>query len=426
MKSVVDCLKERGLIEAITNDALAELCKKPLKAYVGFDPTADSLHLGNFVGIMVLAWLQRYGHTPVVILGGATARIGDPSGKSQERPLLDQATIASNVSGIRKHFEKILSFQDPKTAPLILNNDDWYMGYALIDFLRDIGKHFRVNVMLGKEMVRNRIESEEGISFTEFSYQILQSYDFYYLQEHYGVCLQMGGSDQWGNITAGIELIRKLTGKPSYGLTWPLLVRSDGKKFGKTEEGAVWLSADKTSPYQFYQYFMRVPDADVIMMMRMLTFMDLSEIASYEKEMSQSTYVPNTAQKRLAEEVTRIVHGEEGLTKALRVTESVSPGAKASLDAERLQEVAADMPNVSLAKDEVVGQKFVDVAVKSGLMTSKAETIRLINNGGAYLNDAKVESPDLRISSEHLIGDIYLLLGAGKKKKMLVTVLYLT
>lgn len=422
MKNVIKCLQERGLIEAVTNEELENLSKNPLKVYVGFDPTADSLHLGNFVGIMILAWLQRYGHTPVVILGGATARIGDPSGKSQERPFLDSKTIAANVLSIRKHFEKILHFNDPATMPIILNNDDWYSQFHLIDFLRDIGKHFRVNVMLGKGDGRSRIESEEGISFTEFTYQILQAYDFHYLQEHYGVSVEMGGSDQWGNITAGIELIRKLTGKPAYGLTWPLLVRSDGKKFGKTEEGAVWLSGEKSSPYQFYQYFIRMPDADVPKMMRMLTFMDLEEIAFYEEEMKKSHYIPNTAQRRLAEEVTRIVHGEEGVATALRVTESVSPGAKSTLNAERLKEIAADMPNFALSKEEIIGQKFVDLAVRSGLLTSKGETVRLINNGGAYLNDEKVESQEVRITADQLIGDEYVLLGAGKKKKMLITV----
>lgn len=422
MKSIVELLKERGLVDAVTNEEIYALSKKPLKVYAGFDPTADSLHLGNLVGIMVLAWFQKFGHTPVVILGGATARIGDPSGKSAERPFLDHETIVSNVQGIRKHFEKILDFSNPETMPIVLNNEDWYSNFNFLDFLREVGKYFRVNQMIAKEMVRTRLESEEGISYTEFSYQLLQGYDFHYLLENYQVCLQVGGSDQWGNITSGIELIRKLSGKSVFGVTWPLLVRSDGKKFGKTEEGAVWLSPEKTSPYQFYQYFIRVPDADVCKMMRMLTFMDLAEIAGYEEAMKKTDYTPNTAQRRLAEEMTRIVHGEEGLETALRVTQNVSPGSKAALDPMRLKEIASDMPNIHLKKEDVIGQKFVDLAVKSGLLSSKGETVRLINNGGAYLNDEKITAQDFKIEQGHLIGEEYLLLGAGKKKKILISV----
>lgn len=422
MQTVIDCLEARGLVEAMTSDELRVLCRKPLLAYLGFDPSADSLHLGNFVGIMVLAWMQRYGHTPVVILGGATGRIGDPSGKSVERPLLTKENISANIDSIRKHFEAILDFSNPATKPLILNNDDWFSQYNFVDFLRDVGKHFRVGAMLGKEMVRSRIDSEEGISFTEFSYQILQAYDFHYLYQNHGVSLQLGGSDQWGNITSGVELIRKLDGKTAYGLTFPLLTRSDGKKFGKTEEGAIWLSPEKCSPYQFYQYLIRVSDADVIKMMRMLTFMDLAEIAAIEKSMHLSSYVPNSAQRRLAEEVTRIVHGDAGVQTALRVTEGVAPGSKASLDPIVFKEILSDVPNMMLEKEEVIGQKYVDLMIKCGLTQSKGETARLIQNGGAYLNDVKVDAADLRITEELLIAEEYLLLGAGKKKKTVISV----
>jgi tyrosyl-tRNA synthetase len=422
MKNIIDCLKERGFIDAVTSEELRERANKPLKVYVGFDPTADSLHLGSLVGIMGLAWFQKFGHTPVVILGGATGRIGDPSGKSTERPLLDRQAIETNILGIRQHFEKILDFSNSANRPLLVNNDEWFAKIGFIDFLRDVGKHFRVGQMLAKDSVRSRLASEEGISFTEFSYQLLQSYDFYHLLKDHDVCLQMGGSDQWGNITAGIELIRKLSGQAAYGLTFPLITRSDGKKFGKSEEGAIWLSPERCSPYQFYQYLVRVADADVLMLMRMLTFMEMEEIRGIEAAMKGANYQPNTAQKRLAEEVTRIVHGEEGLQTALRVTEGAMPGAKALLTAEALKEIAADMPNVSLASDQVVEQKYVDVAVTSGLFSSKGEATRLIQNGGAYLNDVKVEDPQLRLKKEDLIGGEYLLLGAGKKKKMLVKI----
>jgi tyrosyl-tRNA synthetase len=418
--NVIECLEERGFIDALTSEELKQRASKPLRVYVGFDPTADSLHLGNLVGIMGLAWFQKFGHTPVVILGGATGRIGDPSGKSTERVLLDQETIEQNIQGIRKHFEQILDFSHPTTRPIILNNDDWFAKIPFIDFLRDVGKHFRVNTMLTKDSVRTRLESEEGISFTEFSYQLLQAYDFHYLLQHHGVTVQMGGSDQWGNITAGIDLIRRLSKEQGYGLTFPLITRSDGKKFGKSEEGAIWLSPEKCSPYQFYQYLVRVSDADVITLMRMLTFMPMEEIRQWERAMAGPGYQPNSAQRKFAEEVTRVVHGQEGVETALKVTEGAAPGSKATLNPETLKEIAADMPHVRCSQEELIGQKFVDVAVKIALLPSKGEAVRLISNGGAYLNNEKVEDAGLRLTSDHLIGGKYLLFALGKKKKMLV------
>lgn len=422
MEDVIECLKRRGFIDALTSEDIRLIVKAPLKVYVGFDPTADSLHLGNLMGIVALGWFQRFGHTPYVVLGGSTGRIGDPSGKSVERPLLDSAMIKHNVSRIRTHFEQILDFSTVATRPVILNNDDWYSEVRLIDFLRDIGKHFRLSSMLAKETVRSRLESEEGISYTEFSYQILQAYDFYYLYKDYEVQLQMGGSDQWGNITSGIDLIRKLLAKPAYGLTFPLLTRSDGKKFGKTEEGAIWLSAERCSPYEFYQYLVRIPDADVIKLMRLLTYMEMKEIEAYEHMMKALDYHPNTAQRRLAEEVTRLVHGEEGLQAALKVTEGAKPGATGSLDPQVLQEIARDMPHITLKSQDVVGEKFVDLAVKVGLLSSKGEAVRLIDNGGAYLNNEKIQDSQFKLGTSHIIGGRYVLLGAGKKKKLLLSV----
>ena len=305
---------------------------------------------------------------------------------------------------------------------MIFNNDEWFSEFRLIDFLRDVGKHFRLGTMLAKESVKSRLNSEEGMSFTEFSYQLLQSYDFYHLHTHHGVILQIGGSDQWGNITEGVDLIRRLGGGQSFGLTFPLLTRSDGKKFGKSEQGAIWLAADRCSPYDFYQYFFRIPDADVIKMMRMLTFMDMKDVRDYEAMMQEKDYVPNTAQKRLAEEMTRLIHGEEGLAKALKVTEGAAPGADAALDADSLREIAKDMPSAELSLADVVGQKFVDVAVQIGLLQSKGEAVRLIDNGGAYLNNVRVDDPKFLLTEQSLIGDEFLLFGSGKKKKMLVRV----
>lgn len=420
--NIIDCLEERGLIEATTSEDLKAITQKPIKIYIGFDPTADSLHLGNLVGIVILRWFQKFGHTPVVVLGGATGRIGDPSGKSAERPLLDIPTIEANIRRIRMHFEQILDFKQPGAMPLIVNNDEWFAQYPFIDFLRDIGKHFRVNVMLTKDSVKARLEAEEGISFTEFSYQILQAYDFYYLYKSHGVALQAGGSDQWGNITAGTDLVRKLLGETAYGLTFPLLTRSDGKKFGKTEGGAIWLAADRCSPYDFYQYLYRVSDADVIKLMRMLTFMEMDEIRRFEQAMKQPDYVPNSAQKRLAEELTRLVHNEEGLQSALRATQAAAPGHSAELNPATFHQMMKDMPCVKLTRVEVVDRKFIEIAAQTGLTSSKGEATRLITGGGAYLNNERIEDPQMKLTENHLIGGEFLLLAAGKKKKILVQV----
>jgi tyrosyl-tRNA synthetase len=417
MKNVVDLLMQRGFIDQMTHQEVRDLAEKPMKVYVGFDPTADSLHLGNLVGIMALAWFQKYGHTPIAVLGGATGLIGDPSGKNAERNLLDMDALQHNVRSLEDFFKKILVFKEGE-KPIILNNNDWLGKFTWIDFLRDVGKHFRIGPMLAKEMVRNRLQSEDGLSFTEFSYQILQAYDFCYLSREYGVSVQMGGSDQWGNIVSGIELNRKLGGNPLYGITFPLLTKSDGKKFGKSEEGAIWLSSDKLSPYQFYQHLVRVADADVIKLLRVLTFLSLEEIAEIEKGM----HVPNSAQKRLAEEVTRFVHGEEGLQAALKATEGMAPGSQAQLSSDILKEMVGSVPTSDLAKEEIVGKKYVDLAVQIGLTASKSECVKLMKNGGAYLNNERILEPTMTIEKEHLIDHSYLLFSAGKKKRLLVRV----
>lgn len=419
MPNIIDILKERGFIEAMTSDELRAMVDKPLKVYCGFDPTGDSLHLGNMVAIMGLAWFQRCGHTPVAIVGGATGMIGDPSGKTSERQLLDEATIQKNIKGIRRDLEAILD-PHPSNKPVILNNYDWFKNFSFIDFLRDVGKYFRIGPMLAKESVRARMNSEEGMSFTEFSYQLLQGYDFYHLFEKEGVSIQLGGSDQWGNITAGTDLIRKISGKSAYGITFPLLTRSDGQKFGKSEKGAIWLSSDKLSPYEFYQYLFRVSDEDVITLMRLLTFMDMEEIRHYQNIMKQPGYIPNTAQKRLAEEITRIVHGQSGLDTALKVTQGAAPGSETVLDATILESLAKDMPSHSLKTGEVVNSKLIDLIVLVGLQASKGEARRLIKNGGVYINNKKIEDENAALTSEHLIDGRMLLLAVGKKNKVLI------
>ena len=419
--NIIELLKERKFIEATTSDELEKVCQKPIKFYHGIDPTASCLHLGNLVGIIAASWFQKCGHTPFLLIGGGTGRIGDPSGKSKERPLLTEEQIEANVAGIRGVLERLLDFNHPTAKPVIVNNLDWLNSFTLIDFLRDVGKHFRMGPMLAKESVKQRLNSEEGISFTEFTYQVLQGFDFKHLYEQEDVVLQIGGSDQWGNITAGTDLVRKVMGESVFGLTYPLLVRSDGKKFGKSEGGAVWLNKEMTSEFDFYQYFMKVPDADVPNLMRMLTFMDVEEIAAIEAQLHSGDFKPNEAQKRLALEMTRYIHGEEGLQKAMKVTEAASFGSTMDLDVETLEEVAKDFPKATLSLAEVLENKYVDLVVKAGLLNSKGEANRLIKNQGAYLNNEKVLDPAALIQEKDIIGGKYLIIGSGKKKRVLIS-----
>lgn len=422
MKNIIQILEERSFIDAISSDDLKKLVEKPIKFYIGFDPTAESLHLGNLVGVMAASWFQKYGHQPFILVGGATGKIGDPSGKSHERPLLSEAALECNITSIESQLKNILDFSNETTRPILVNNQDWYKEITITDFLRDVGKHFRMGVMLAKDSVKTRVQSEEGMSFTEFSYQILQGYDFYYLHENHGVILQMGGSDQWGNITSGIDFTKKISRNSVYGLTFPLLTRSDGKKFGKSEGGAIWLSSKMCSPYKFYQYLYRVLDADVIKLLKMLTFLPLSEINELEKGLRNQALPPNAAQKILAEEVTRFVHGQKGLDIAVKVTKAAAPGSDAVLDRDILHEIKGDIPTVHINSKELVGYSIVDVLALSGLLSSKSEAIRLIKNGGAYLNNQRVVDVKQVIEKKDLIGGEFLLMSSGKKKRLLIEV----
>ncbi|KAL9454537.1 hypothetical protein AB3S75_010020 [Citrus x aurantiifolia] len=418
--NVVDILERRGFLESITSDNLRSLAssnEKTLKVYCGFDPTAESLHLGNLLGIIVLSWFLRCGHQAVALIGGATARVGDPSGKSIERPELDIDTLEKNILGISKTFSTIFG----SSNVVILNNYDWWKDFSFLDFLKQVGRFARIGTMIAKESVKKRLESEQGLSFTEFSYQLLQGYDFLYLFQNKGVNVQIGGSDQWGNITAGTELIRKIlqpdSDNEAYGLTFPLLLKSDGSKFGKSEDGAIWLSPSMLSPYKFYQYFFSVPDADVIRFLRILTFLDLEEIDELEKDMKRPGYVPNTAQRRLAEEVTRFVHGEDGLNEAVKATEALRPGAETKLDWKTIEAIAEDVPSCSLAYDQVLNVSLVDLSVSAGLFESKSAARRLLKQGGVYLNNNRVDSESKRIEPQDIVDDKVLLLSAGKKNK---------
>ncbi|BBN13013.1 tyrosyl-tRNA synthetase [Marchantia polymorpha subsp. ruderalis] len=433
-KNVIDVLEERGLIDSITGDGIRLHCSNPIQApakvYCGFDPTAESLHLGNLLGIIVLAWFQRCGHIPVALMGGATARVGDPSGKSVERPVMSDETIERNLQGIQTILENILmargdSEKNPGEsgfhAPVIVNNYDWWKTFGLLDFLRDVGKYARVGSMMAKESVKRRLNSEDGMSYTEFTYQLLQGYDFLKMFKEDGISVQIGGSDQWGNITAGTELIRKVLQQDgAHGLTWPLLLKSDGTKFGKSEGGAIWLAASMLSPYKFYQYLFGTSDADVIKLLKVLTFLDLEEIQSIETAMRTPGYVPNTAQRRLAEEVTRFVHGEQALADAQKATDALAPGASTTLDVKVLEAIAQDVPSCSISRAEVVGSSLVDVCVKTELLASKAAARRLIKQGGLYLNNEKVTEDSKSLEEIDLVDGKMILLSAGKKNKLVV------
>lgn len=307
-----------------------------------------------------------------------------------------------------------------------MNNYDWWKDFTLLDFLKQVGRYARVGTMIAKESVKKRLESEQGMSYTEFTYQLLQGYDFLHLFRNEGVNVQIGGSDQWGNITAGTELIRKIlqsdVGGEAYGLTFPLLLKSDGTKFGKSEDGAIWLSPSMLSPYKFYQYFFTVPDADVIRFLKILTFLELDEVDKLEKGMKSPGYVPNTAQRRLAEEVTRFVHGEEGLKEALKATEALRPGAETKLDWRSIEAIAEDVPSCSLAYDQVVSLSLVDLSVSSGLLDSKSAARRMLKQGGLYLNNNRVDSESKRIEPQDIVDGKVLLLSAGKKNKVVVRI----
>lgn len=423
--NVVDILQERGLIESTTSDNLRSVClnTKPLRVYCGFDPTAESLHLGNLLGIIVLSWFQRCGHNAVALIGGATATIGDPSGKSIERPQLDVSTLEKNTLGIMDTVTRILRNDNNDDSFVILNNFDWWKDITLLGFLKEVGRFARVGTMMAKESVKKRLESEQGMSYTEFTYQLLQGYDFVYLFKNEGVNVQIGGSDQWGNITAGTDLVRKiLQVEGAYGLTFPLLLKSDGTKFGKSEDGAIWLSPLMLSPYKFYQYFFSVPDVDVVRFLRILTFLSMEEIGNLEEEMKRPGYVPNSVQRRLAEEVTRFVHGEEGLVEALKATEALRPGSETKLDWKTIEGIAEDIPSCSLPYGQVLNASIVDLSVSTGLLESKSAARRLVKQGGLYLNNMKVATDGKIVEAGDIVEGKILMLSAGKKNKMVVRI----
>ena len=411
----------RGMLYDASEGLEEALKSQSITAYIGFDPTAASLHVGSLLPIMGLVRLQQYSHKPIALVGGGTGMIGDPSGKTQERQLLSKEQIEYNLEGIKAQLSLFLDFESKTNPARLINNAEWLTSISLVDFLRDVGKHFTVNYMLAKESVRRRYEEGDGISFTEFSYMLLQAYDFLVLHDRYGCTLQMGGSDQWGNIVAGTELIRKMRATRSYGMVFPLLTTTAGIKFGKTEAGSVWLDPNLTSPYRFYQFWINTDDQDVVKYLKFFTMLNQREIA--ELEISVSTSPENrTAQKRLAEEVTRMVHGESNLLKAVHASQVLFGGEIVDLSAREVLDIFAEVPSSDMprANFEGEGVTIIDLVVACGYATSKSAARRLIEAGGIYVNNRRVSDIHAMIGLSSLIDGQYLVLRKGAREYHLV------
>ena len=422
--SLLEEYRWRGTLQDSTEGAEAALAEGPVTAYIGFDPTAASLHVGNLMPIMGLVHLQRAGHHPIVVVGGGTGLIGDPSGKTEERQLLTRETAAENLASIRAQLEHFLDFDGSTNPARTVNNLDWLGEISMVDFLRDVGKHFSVNALLKKESVRRRVEHDEtGISYTEFSYALLQAYDFVQLNERYGCTFQMGGSDQWGNITAGIDLVRRMRGEKAYGITYPLLTGAGGHKFGKTEAGAVWLDPELTSPYRFFQFWMTVDDRDVIRYLRYFTLLGSEEISELESTHEER---PNerTAHRALAEDVTGRVHGKNGLASAQRATDVLFGGEIAGLGADEIADIFADVPSseIALARLEGEGTGVLDLFADAGVCKSRGEARRSVEGGGLSINNVRVEEVGAIVTISDTIEGRFLILRKGKKNYHMVRI----
>ena len=428
MKNFFEELKWRGMIHDVTPGTEEELAKGPMSAYVGIDPTGDSLHIGHLVSIMILKHFQACGHKPYALVGGATGMIGDPSMKSQERNLLDEQTLAHNVECIKAQLSRFLDFDsdEPNKAELV-NNYDWMKDYTFINFTRDIGKLITVNYMMSKDSVKKRLsrDSSEGMSFTEFTYQLLQGYDFMYLYEHRGVKLQLGGADQWGNITTGTELIRRVLGKEAYALTCPLITKADGGKFGKTEKGNIWLDAERTSPYQFYQFWLNVSDADAEKYIKIFTMLDREII---EKAIEDHKQCPEARglQKLLAREVTVMVHGEKEYDNAVRASQMLFGKATAddlrSLDEKTFLAVFDGVPTFEIERAKLPVALLDALAVETAIFPSKGEARKMIQGNGFSLNKEKVTDINYQLSEADIVDNKYILAQKGKKDYYLIIV----
>ncbi len=416
-------LSWRALIADCTDAAALQQRSTPWTLYCGFDPTADSLHVGHLVPLLALRRFQQFGHHPIAVAGGATGCIGDPSGKTSERVLLSKEQIRANVESVRHQLARLLDFDTPVNPARLVDNADWTSSVTYLDFLRDIGKHFTINQMLAKESVRNRLEDRQsGLSYTEFSYMLLQAYDFYVLCRDYGCELQIGGSDQWGNITAGIDLIRKKLGRTAYGLTLPLITKADGTKFGKTESGSVWLDPAKTSVYRFYQFWINTDDRDVIRYLKYFTFLSAEEIASLEAEHAQNPGA-RTAHRALARAVTELVHGPTATAEAVRASQVLFGGQLDGISEATFREIMDEVPTLRIDRTRLDGQglALVDLLVQAGLCPSKSQARKDIEGGGIYLNNLRQTSVTRQVQNHDLLFGRHLLLRKGKKHYVLVT-----
>lgn len=425
MDNLVEELKWRGLYHDAMPGTEEQLLSGPTTAYIGFDPTADSLHIGSMVQIILLVHLQRFGHKPIALVGGATGMIGDPSGKSDERNLLDEAQLAKNVAGIKSVLSRFLDFgADTENAPLMVNNYDWMKDFSFIDFAREVGKRITVNYMMAKDSVKKRLSGEtgDGMSFTEFTYQLIQGYDFYHLHKHYNCVLQMGGSDQWGNITTGTELVRRMNPNAdakAFALTTPLITKSDGSKFGKSEGGNVWLDTDKTSVYKFYQFWLNTSDEDAEKYIKIFTFLGKAEIHALIEEHKAAPHL-RVLQRKLAEEITAFVHGKPELEKAVKASDILFGKSTADdlkqLDSETFLEVFDGVPQAGIAKSDI--ENGIDIVSvlneKSGFMKSNGEARRALSENSISVNREKVNE-GFMVSSENLINGQFILLQRGKK-----------
>lgn len=420
--SVYNELRDRGFISNVTDPEIEKyLNENKVTVYCGFDPTAESLHVGNLVPLMGLAHFQRHGHKVLPLIGGATGMIGDPSGKSEERNLQSITQVMHNADSIKGQMEKVLHFKGENSA-FMVNNYDWTHGMSIIDWLRDIGKHFTLSYMLAKDSVKSRLASENGISYTEFSYMTLQSYDFLYLFRNFGCTMQFGGNDQWGNITAGIELVRRADAGKVFGMTFPLMTTSTGEKFGKSAGNAVWLDPEKTSPYQYYQYWINTTDEDVEKMMKLFTFIDVSEI---EKVCGEHKLQPHLrkAQTLLAEEATKILHGEEGLKSAQAASAALFGGDLKGLSEKELKSIFNDVPSTVIPREEIKnGINIADLLVNTNMQPSKGKARNLIQQGGCYINNEKVEDPEFIVNTSSLMHKSMIIIRCGKKNYHLVNV----
>jgi tyrosyl-tRNA synthetase len=425
MKDFVEELKWRGMVHDIMPGTQEELNKGMTVAYIGFDPTADSLHIGNMVQIMTLVHFQRCGHKPLALVGGATGMVGDPSGKSQERNLLDEETLNNNLVSVKKQLEKFLDFSSDNAAEVV-NNFDWFKSFNFLDFIRDVGKHITVNYMLSKDSVKSRLES--GLSFTEFSYQLVQGYDFYYLWKHKDVKLQLGGSDQWGNIVTGTELIRRKESGEAFAMTTPLLTKADGSKFGKTEGGNIWLDAEKTSPYKFYQYWINASDEDVVKYIKIFSLLGQEEIEDLIKKHNEAPH-KRLLQSSLAAEITERVHSKEDLETAIKAS-SILFGRSttedlASIDKNTLLQVFEGVPQAEISKTQFEScasvTDLLSKATDGIIFPSKGEAKRMISGGGVSINKIKLDSPEQKPAFE-LLQNTYLLAQKGKKNYYLIRV----